>query len=60
MWIKQIFNVNIIKGNGKGGFTKHVLYSKCQRKYYNGNAAENTNLDIFCGTWTKWYFHYNI
>ena len=45
---------------GRGGATKHVSYSKCRRKYYNGNAAENTNLDIFCGTWPQWYFHYNI
>ena len=43
-----------------GGVTKHVLYSKCRRKYYNGNAAENTNLYIFCGTGPQWYFHYNI
>ena len=21
---------------------------------------KKTNLHIFCGTWPKWYFHYNI
>ena len=38
----------------RGGAAKHVSYSKCQRKYFKGNAAEITNLHIFCGTWMQW------
>ena len=33
-----------------GSAAEHVLYFKCHRKYYNGSASENTNLNIFCDT----------
>ena len=56
--IWQIFHHHAKEG--RGGATKYVLYSKCRRKYYNGNAEENPNLDIFCGTRPQWYFHYDI
>ena len=34
----------------RGSAIEHVLYFKCHRKYYNGSATENTDLDIFCDT----------
>ena len=40
--------------NGRGSAIEHVLYFKCHRKYHNGSATENTELDIFCDTYLKW------
>ena len=34
----------------RGSAAEHVLYFKCQRKYYSGSASENTVLVIFCDT----------
>lgn len=45
---------------GRGSAVEHVLYFKCHRKYYNGSATENTDLDIFCDTCLQWEFHYSI
>ena len=27
--------------NGRGSATKHILYFKCHRKYYNGSVTKN-------------------
>ena len=34
----------------RGSVSKHLFYYKGGRKYYNGSAAENTNLKIFVDT----------
>ena len=41
----------------RGSAIEHVMYFKCQRKYYNGSATENTDLVIFCDTCLQWDFH---
>ena len=46
-----------IHGVSRGSAIEHVL---CHRKYYNGSATENTDLDIFCDTCLQWEFHYSI
>ena len=34
----------------RGSAAEHVLYLKCQRKYYNGSASENNDLKILWDT----------
>ena len=40
----------MVRKRDRGNATEHVWYFKCQRKYYNGSASENTDLNIFCDT----------
>ena len=47
-----IYTIKVCKGSA----IEDVLYFKCQRKYYNGSATENADLDIFCDTCLQWEF----
>ena len=57
-WLHTIFlyywpclqHVHTCTWTGRESAAEHVLYFKCHRKYYNGSASENTDLNIFCNT----------